>query len=78
VINLGSILVGNATLVVANVLTCNNHSPYRPYMWSAPLVNLGTGQVGLLLWCMSAALPAVGCALPNSAAVCPGVCISCN
>jgi hypothetical protein len=26
VINLGSILVGNATLVVANVLTCNNHS----------------------------------------------------
>jgi hypothetical protein len=27
VINLGSILVGNATLVVANVLTCNNHSP---------------------------------------------------
>jgi hypothetical protein len=27
VINLGSILVGNATLVVANVLTCNKHSP---------------------------------------------------
>jgi hypothetical protein len=27
VINLGSISVGNATLVVANVLTCNNHSP---------------------------------------------------
>jgi hypothetical protein len=26
-INLGSILVVNATLVVANVLTCNNHSP---------------------------------------------------
>jgi hypothetical protein len=26
VINLGSISVGNATLVVANVLTCNNHS----------------------------------------------------
>jgi hypothetical protein len=28
VINLGSILVGNATLVVANVLTCNNHSQF--------------------------------------------------
>jgi hypothetical protein len=26
VINLGSISVGNATLVVANVLTCNKHS----------------------------------------------------
>jgi hypothetical protein len=30
VINLGSILVGNATLVVANVLTCNKHSQYYP------------------------------------------------
>jgi ATPase subunit of ABC transporter with duplicated ATPase domains len=28
VINLGSISVGNATLVVANVLTCNNHSKH--------------------------------------------------
>jgi hypothetical protein len=28
VIYLGSISVGNATLVVASVLTCNNHSQY--------------------------------------------------
>jgi hypothetical protein len=31
VINLGSISVGNATLVVANVLTCNKHTPISYY-----------------------------------------------
>jgi hypothetical protein len=48
VINLGSILVGNATLVVANVLTCNNHSQNLWGFQDCPVLMGGTC---LCLWC---------------------------
>jgi hypothetical protein len=47
-INLGSILVGIATLVVANVLTCNNHSQNSNLLTTC--VHGVTGTYGTL-WC---------------------------
>jgi hypothetical protein len=39
----GSTPVGNATLVVANVRTCNKHSPIEPQ----GLAHMGKGLIGL-------------------------------
>jgi hypothetical protein len=45
----GSTPVGNATLVVANVLTCNKHSPIMRVGWCVLVVYNCTDSVVMLL-----------------------------